>query len=41
MNEPSRKLPGLHDHVFTYTDEIYGFKAKIGTWRCGVKKYSL
>lgn len=38
MSEPNRKLPGPHDNVFTCTDNIYGFKAKIGPWKCGVKK---
>ena len=33
MNLISRKLPGPHDNVFTYTDKVYGFKSKIEPWK--------
>lgn len=41
MNEPNRKVQGPHDNVFTCTDKIYGFKAKIWPWKCEFKKDSL
>lgn len=41
MNEPNRRLPGPHDNLFIYTDNIYGSRQKFDLEHVGFGKIHL